>query len=75
MSTPLAGHFKLSTKQSPTSKKEKAEMNNVPYSSTIGSLMYAMICTKSDIAYAVSVVSRFLTNPEKEHWIAVKWIL
>ena len=75
VNTPLAGHFKLSMKQSPTSEKDKAEMKNVPYSSAVGSLMYAMICTRPDIAYAVDVVSRFLTNPGKEHWTAVKWIL
>ncbi|GJZ71664.1 hypothetical protein Tco_0635515, partial [Tanacetum coccineum] len=33
------------------------------------------VCTRPDIAYAVSVVSRYLTNPDKNHWEAVKWIL
>ena len=37
--------------------------------------MYAMVCTRPDIAHAVGVVSRFLENPGKEHWEAVKWIL
>ena len=37
--------------------------------------MYAMVCTRLDIAHAVGVVSRFLTNPRKEHWEAVKWIM
>ena len=69
---PLAAHFKLSTKQSPTSEKEKAEMTNVPYSSAVGSLMYAMICTRPDITYTVGVVIWFLTNPLKENWLAVK---
>lgn len=50
-------------------------MLKVPYASTVGSLMYAMVCTRPDIAHAVGVVSRFLSNPGKEHWAAVKWIL
>ena len=50
-------------------------MAKVPYSSVVGSLMYAMVCTRPDIAHAVGVVSRFLKNPGKEHWEAVKWIL
>ena len=75
VNTPLAGHFKLSSKQSPTSEKEMEEMKKIPYSSVVGSLMYAMICTRPDIAYAVGVVSRFLANPGNEHWVAVKWIL
>ncbi|CAA0827424.1 Uncharacterized mitochondrial protein AtMg00810 [Striga hermonthica] len=50
-------------------------MAGVPYSSAVGSLMYAMVCTKPDIAHAVGVVSRYLSNPGKDHWEAVKWIL
>ena len=72
---PLAGHFKLSSSQCPTSDEEKNEMQKIPYASAIGSLMYAMVCTRPDIAHAVGVVSRFMSNPGKEHWAAVKWIL
>ena len=50
-------------------------MSKVPYSSTVGSLMYAMVCTRLDIAHAVGVVSRYMNDPGKEHWMAVKWIL
>ena len=67
VSTPLAGHFKLSSKQCLTSEKDKEEMKKVPYASVVGSLMYAMVCTKPDIDHAVGVVSEFLSNPGKEH--------
>ena len=50
-------------------------MSKVLYSFPVGSLMYTMICTRLDIAYVVGVVSRFLSNPGKEHWNVVKWIL
>lgn len=56
--SPLAGQHKLSNKQCPTIKKEKEVLKKVPYQSTVGSLMYAMVCTRPDIAYAVGVVSR-----------------
>ncbi|GKF98342.1 hypothetical protein Tco_0297125, partial [Tanacetum coccineum] len=36
--------------------------------------MYAMVCTRPDLAHAVGVVSRFLSNPGKKHWEAIKWI-
>ncbi|CAL1379209.1 unnamed protein product [Linum trigynum] len=75
VSTPLGGHFKLSVKHCPTSDEEKEAMKNVPYASVVGSLMYVMVCTRPDIAHAVGIVSRFLSNPGKEHWRAVKWIL
>lgn len=55
-------------------REEKQEMAKVPYASVVGSLMYAMVCTRPDIAQAVGVVSRFMNNPGKEHWRAVKWI-
>ena len=75
VSTPLACHMKLSKKMCPTAREEKENMSKVPYSSVVGSLMYAMVCTRPDIAHAVGVVSRFLKNSGKEHWEAVKWIL
>ncbi|GJU25678.1 hypothetical protein Tco_1164299 [Tanacetum coccineum] len=47
-----------------------------PIGSTLqGSLMYLMVCIRPDIAYAVSIVSRYLANPGKTHWEVVKWIL
>ncbi|GKG39208.1 hypothetical protein Tco_0463353, partial [Tanacetum coccineum] len=49
-------------------------MDRVPYASAVGSLIYAMVCTRPDLAHAVGVVSRFLSNPGKKHWEAVKWI-
>ena len=52
-------------------KAEKADMMKVPYAFVVGSLMYAMVCTRPDIGYAVGVVSRFMSNPSKEHWNAV----
>ncbi len=50
-------------------------MSKISYSSAVRSLMYAMVCTRPDIAHAVGVVSKFLSNPEKEQWEAIKWIL
>jgi hypothetical protein len=75
VSTPLGSHFRLTKDQSPKTDKEKAYMSKVPYASAIGSLMYAMVCTRPDIAHAMGVVSRYMSNPGKQHWEAVKWIL
>jgi hypothetical protein len=47
-------------------------MSHVPYVSAVGSLMYAMVCTRSDIAHAMGVLSMYMSKPGKEHWIAVK---
>ena len=74
VSTPLVGHFKLSKRLCPSTEKEKGEMSVIPYSSAVGNLMYAMVCTRPDISHAIGVVSKFLANPGKAHWKAVKWI-
>ncbi|MCO5562737.1 hypothetical protein L7F22_016369 [Adiantum nelumboides] len=50
-------------------------MEKILYASTVGSLMYALIATRPDIAFAVGVVSRYMSNPGKKHWEAVKGIL
>lgn len=73
--TPLPINFKLSSGMSPSSEEGRIEMSRVPYASAVGSLMFAMICTRPDIAQAVGVVSRYMANPGKEHWNAVNRIL
>jgi hypothetical protein len=75
VSTPLANHFKLTKEMCPKTQEEIEYMSSVSYSSAVGSLMYAMVCTRQDIAHAVGVVSRYMNNPGKEHWEVVKWIL
>ena len=49
-------------------------MSKVPYASAVGCLMYVMDCTRPNLAYAVSTVSKYMANPGREHWNAVKWI-
>uniref|UniRef100_A0A3Q7I521 Reverse transcriptase Ty1/copia-type domain-containing protein n=1 Tax=Solanum lycopersicum TaxID=4081 RepID=A0A3Q7I521_SOLLC len=55
VSTPLAPHFKLSDAMSPNNEAEQEYMSRVPYANSIGSLMYAMVCTRQDISHAVGV--------------------
>ena len=62
VSTPLAGHFKLSKRLCPSTEKEKGKMSVIPYSLVVGSLMYAMVCTRPNISHAVGVVNRFLAK-------------
>ena len=75
VSSPLASHFKLNSRHSPSTDKEKEDMRRVLYALAVGSLMYAMVCTRPDITYAVGVISYFLSNPGRLHWEAVKWIM
>ncbi|KAE8685445.1 hypothetical protein F3Y22_tig00111098pilonHSYRG00167 [Hibiscus syriacus] len=74
VSTPLANHFKLSSEQCPKTDKEAEDMAKVPYANVIGCLMYAMVCTRPDLAHAVSQVCKYMSKPGKQHWEVVKWI-
>ncbi|KAL2253135.1 UNVERIFIED_CONTAM: Retrovirus-related Pol polyprotein from transposon TNT 1-94 [Sesamum indicum] len=73
-SVPLTAHFQLSKDLCPKTESEKDKMKNVPYSNAIGSVMYLMVSTRPDIAYAVSCLSRYMSNPGTSHWEAVKYL-
>ena len=47
-------------------------MFDIPYASVIGSIMYAMLCTRRDVSHALSLTSRYQSDPGEEHWKAVK---
>ncbi|KAK0576732.1 hypothetical protein LWI29_022492 [Acer saccharum] len=70
---PLCANFLLSDALSPRSLEESRYMENIPYSSAVGSMMYAMISTRPDLAQVISVLSRYMANPRKGHWNAMKW--
>ncbi|XP_042757588.1 secreted RxLR effector protein 161-like [Lactuca sativa] len=62
----------LSSSQCPSTKAELDKMKDIPYASTTGSIMYAMNYTRPDLAYAMSMVSKFQQNPWENHWRVVK---
>ena len=73
--TPMAKGDKFSFSQCPKNNFEIQEMQQIPYALTIGSLMYAQVCTRPDIAYIVGMLGRYLSNPGKDHWIAAKRVM
>ncbi|XP_047319679.1 secreted RxLR effector protein 161-like [Impatiens glandulifera] len=75
VNVPLASHFVLSKDQSPKTETEITEIKNVLYSNAIGSVMYLRINTRPDIAYTISCLSRFMSNPGMPHWNSLKWLL
>ncbi|KAK9008930.1 hypothetical protein V6N11_080406 [Hibiscus sabdariffa] len=65
----------LSKEMCPSTPQERERMIQIPYASAIGSIMYAMICTRPDLSYALSMTSIYQANPGEGHWTAVKNIL
>lgn len=59
---PVQKGDKLSKSECPQNDKETVEMGRVPYVSIIGNLMYAQVCNCPDIAYAVNILGRYLSN-------------
>ena len=72
--TPAALGIHLTKQDAPQTSQEAMEMKAVPYRSAVGSLLYASIRTRPDIASAVRAVAKFSSNPGKKHWTAVKRI-
>ena len=72
---PMSHGISLSKNMSPKSKDERERMTRIPYASAVGSIMYAMICTRPDVSYALSICSHYQADPGDGHWITVKNIL
>ena len=72
---PVLQGVKLSKNQCPTTTEDKEKMKVILYASAIGSIMYGMLCTRPDVCLAISLAGRYQSNPEVDHWTAVKNIL
>ncbi|GJW69436.1 retrotransposon protein, putative, ty1-copia subclass [Tanacetum coccineum] len=72
---PMQERLDLNKSQGAQTPKEVNRMKNVPYASVVGSIMYAVRCTRPDVAFAQNLTSRFQQNPGEPHWTAVKNIL
>jgi len=72
---PIQKGDKFSLMQCPKNDLERKQMENIPYASVVGSLMYAQTCTRPDISFAVGMLGRYQSNPGLEHWKAAKKVL
>jgi Reverse transcriptase (RNA-dependent DNA polymerase) len=64
---PMSYGINLDKKHCPSTNAEIETMKKIPYASTIGSIMYAMICTRPNVSYALSVISWHQANPGITH--------
>ncbi|GKB36822.1 retrotransposon protein, putative, ty1-copia subclass [Tanacetum coccineum] len=72
---PMQERLDLNKTQGASTPKEVKRMQNVPYASAVGSIMYAVRCTRPNVAFAQNITSWFSQNPGKSHWTTVKNIL
>ncbi|KAK8952136.1 hypothetical protein KSP39_PZI003213 [Platanthera zijinensis] len=73
--TPNSKGDKFSLDKCPKNEVEQKEMLKIPYASAVGSLMYAQVCTRPDLAFIVGMLGRYLSNPGIKHWIAAKRVM
>ena len=73
--TPVSRGDKFSLQQCPRLELEIKEMEQFPYASAVGSLMYAQVCTRPDITFIVGMLGRYVSNPGPSHWKAVKRVM
>ncbi|KAL0440393.1 UNVERIFIED_CONTAM: Retrovirus-related Pol polyprotein from transposon TNT 1-94 [Sesamum latifolium] len=72
---PMRHGVKLSKKQSPKTDEELTKMFDIPYASAVGNIQYLVYYTRPDVAFALSVTSRYQACAGEAHWTAVKIIL
>ena len=70
--TPIVPNTHLSASDCPTTADERKYMEQFPYINAVGALMYLATSTRPDIAFTVSKLACFNSNPGKTHWAAVK---
>ena len=72
---PVLQGVKLSKTKSPTTAEDRERMKVIPYASAMGSIKYAMLCTRS-IVYPTLILAReYNSDRGVDHWTAVKIIL
>ena len=67
--------MKLSKTQNPTTAENRKRMKVIPYASAIGSIKYAMLCTRPIVYLAMNLAKGYDIDPGVHHWTAIKVIL
>jgi len=73
--TPIVKGDRFNLNQCPKNELEREQMRNIPYASIVGSLMYAQVCTRPNIAFVVGMLRRYQSNPRIENWTVAKKVL
>uniref|UniRef100_A0A2N9GQF3 Integrase catalytic domain-containing protein n=1 Tax=Fagus sylvatica TaxID=28930 RepID=A0A2N9GQF3_FAGSY len=72
---PIVKGDRFNLNQCPKNDLEREQMKNIPYASAVGSLMYAQVYTRPDIAFAVGMLGRYQSDPGLDHWRAAKKVM
>jgi hypothetical protein len=68
VATPLPPDCRLKKSNTKPTEAEEEIMKRIPYHKAIGSIMYLAVATRPDLAYAIHILTRFMSDPGIEHW-------
>ena len=72
---PIVKGDRFNLDQCPKNDLEREQVKNIPYASIVGSLMYAQVCTRPNIAFVVGMLGRYQSNPDIDHQKAAKKVM
>ena len=72
---PVLQGVKLSKTQNTTTAENRKRMKVIPYASVIGSIKYAMLCTRPIVYLTMSLARGYNSDLRVDHWTTVKIIL
>ena len=75
VTTPMDPNVYYSIDQSPSTANQLARMKGVPYSEAIGSVLWPVVVSRPDAAYAIGILAQFIQNPGLAHWEALKRLI
>jgi hypothetical protein len=73
--TPLPPGVVLDNNMSPKTVSERKEMEDKPYRSLLGSVMWGQLATRPDLSFSVSLLACFQANPGIDHWKALLHVM
>jgi hypothetical protein len=75
VATPMESAAQFSKDQSPSTPTQEMRMRGIPYAEAIGSVLWPVIISRPDAAFAVGILSQFIQNPGPAHWEGVKRLI
>ena len=72
---PIVKGDRFNLNQCPKNDLEREQMKTIPYASAVGSLMYAQVCIRPDIAFVVGMLGRYQSDPGLDHWRVAKKVM
>ena len=75
VSAPMEPNVQFSVDQCPSTTNQLAWMKGIPYSEAIGSVLWPVVVSRPDAAYAITTLAQFIQNPGSAHWEALKRLI